>query len=74
VLQQVKTAGRETSNQIKADSFYYTITGVVASDDEFRCMVVRANAGRLQYVQETIKEAWHKVAPDKPYNGFRSPM
>jgi ABC-type antimicrobial peptide transport system permease subunit len=41
-----------------------------ASDDDFRFMVVRANAGRLPEVQKAIKTAWHKIAPDKPYNGF----
>ncbi|MHA4809972.1 ABC transporter permease [Flavitalea flava] len=75
--------------QIKVDSFYYTIIGVVsdykelglhgeippcilrlASADEFKFMVVRANAGRLKDVHKAIKKAWHKVASDKPYNGF----
>ena len=41
-----------------------------ASDDEFKFVVVRANSGRLPDVQKTIKEAWHRIAPDKPYNGF----
>jgi ABC-type antimicrobial peptide transport system permease subunit len=75
--------------QIKVDSLYYTIIGVVAdykefglhgdvppcllrqaSDSEFKFMVVRANTGRLQDVQKALKKAWHKVAPDKAYNGF----
>jgi len=75
--------------QIKVDSLYYTIIGVVsdykefglhgevppcilrqASDNEFKFMVVRANTGRLPDVQKAIKKAWHRIAPDKPYNGF----
>lgn len=75
--------------QIKVDSLYYTITGVVAdykefglhgevppcvlrlaSDDQFKFMVVRAHSGRLPAVMKTLKQAWQNVAPNKPYSGF----
>lgn len=75
--------------QIKADSLYYTIIGVVAdykesglhgvvppcilhsaSDNELKYLVVRANKGHLADVQNSVKKAWRKIAPDKLYQGF----
>ena len=75
--------------QVKVDSLYYNIVGVVAdykelglhdaippcilhaaTTDEFKFLVVRANAGRLTEVQQAVKKAWYKITSDKPYSGF----
>jgi putative ABC transport system permease protein len=42
----------------------------LAAIDDYKYFVVRANQRNMAEVEKLIKEAWYKVSPGKPYNGF----
>jgi ABC-type antimicrobial peptide transport system permease subunit len=42
----------------------------LASPDDYKHLVVRANKQSLAEVEKLVKSAWYQVVPGKPYSGF----
>ena len=43
---------------------------LLATPDEFKYLVVRAQPANLIAIEKALKVAWYQVAPGKPYSGF----
>jgi ABC-type antimicrobial peptide transport system permease subunit len=55
------------------NDFYYQVKPAmftITPQDNFRFLVVKAEAGSVLSTQEELRRAWKEVAPDDPYQGF----
>jgi putative ABC transport system permease protein len=55
------------------NDFYYEVKPAmfsITSPENFRYLVVKAEAGSVHTTQEQLKKAWREIAPDDPYQGF----
>lgn len=55
------------------NDFYYAVKPVMFTNtpqENFRYLIVKAEAGTVQATHEDLKKAWAAVSPDDPYLGF----
>lgn len=55
------------------DDFYAKMDPVVfniTTEDNFRYLVLKAEAGSIHTISEYLKNSWKEIAPDDPYRGF----
>jgi putative ABC transport system permease protein len=50
----------------EVDPVLFTVVG----EERFNYLVVKASAGRVNYVYDFLQQSWKDVAPDDPWRGF----